>query len=196
MTGGSFAMAERAFSKKCGKCGQRAVALATVPYSIQIDHDGRKYFIEIPALTVPRCSNCGALSIDEVADREVDNAFRQEAGLLTPEQIWNGRDKLGLTQRELAHLLGVAPETVCRWENGGQIQQRSMDRFLRICFAYPQIRAVLADEHRLLQCGVVAVPQPGQTVGTPAKQDRPIEEASSPEFVGEFRLGEVTQAMR
>jgi DNA-binding transcriptional regulator YiaG len=33
--------------------------------------------------------------------------------------------------------LGVGEATVSRWETGAQIQQRAMDRFLRVCLASP-----------------------------------------------------------
>src|ERR1700694_1721907 len=123
-------MAERTFSKKCAKCGQRAVTIGTVPYKVQVDHDGRKYEVFIPALSVPRCGNCEAFSIDAVAEKEIDTAFRRAAGLLTPEQIREGREKLGFTQKQEAAFLALAPETLSRWENGSQVQQRAFDRLL------------------------------------------------------------------
>ena len=57
--------------------------------------------------------------------------------MLTPEEIREGREKLGLTQKQFANLLGVGEATVSRWETGAQIQQRAMDRFLRACLASP-----------------------------------------------------------
>ena len=146
-------MEERLFSPKCGRCRQRAVALATVPYTIQIDHDGRKYDVHLPALTVPRCTNCGEVAIDEVADRMIEEAFRREAGLLTPETIRRNREALGLTQKELAGLLAVGEATLSRWETGAQIQQRSLDRLLRAFFAFPDLRAALAEEQRAPRLG-------------------------------------------
>src|SRR6266436_8495343 len=124
-------MDERCFSKKCGKCHQRAVSLAPVPYSTQIDHDGRKYVVKLPALVLPKCANCGTIVLDDAANREISAAFRKLAGLLTPEQIRANRVVLGLTQQELADQLSVAVATLSRWETGAQIQQRSFDRFLR-----------------------------------------------------------------
>lgn len=130
-------MMTRTYPKRCGKCGQKAMGLATVPYATTIEHDGRSYRVEIPALTVPQCTHCQALSIDDEADRQISEAFRREARLLSPEEIRRGREKLGLTQKQFASLLGVGEATVSRWETGAQIQQRAMDRFLRLCFASP-----------------------------------------------------------
>jgi putative zinc finger/helix-turn-helix YgiT family protein len=84
--------------------------------------DGRAYRVEVPALTVPQCGHCQAVSIDDEADQQISAAFRREARLLTPEEIRQGREKLGLTQKQFAHLLGVGEATISRWETGGQIQ--------------------------------------------------------------------------
>jgi putative zinc finger/helix-turn-helix YgiT family protein len=120
--------------------------LATVPYATTIEHDGRAYRVEIPALMVPRCANCQAISIDDEADRQISAAFRREARLLTPEEVRLGREKLGLTQKQFANLLGVGEATVSRWETGAQIQQRAMDRFLRVCFASPAAVELLRND--------------------------------------------------
>jgi putative zinc finger/helix-turn-helix YgiT family protein len=130
-------MTTRTYPKRCGKCGEKKMKLATMPYSTTIEHDGRAYRVEIPALTVPQCANCQAISIDDDADQQISAAFRREARLLTPEEFRQGREKLGLTQKQFANLLGVGESTVSRWETGAQIQQRAMDRFLRVCFASP-----------------------------------------------------------
>src|SRR6266852_9392957 len=130
-------MTTRTYPKRCGKCGQNKMHLATVPYAITIEHDGRAYRVEIPALTVPQCGNCQALSIEDEADQQISAAFRREARLRTPGEIREGREKLGLTPKQFANLLGVGEATVSRWETGAQIQQRAMDRFLRVCLASP-----------------------------------------------------------
>jgi putative zinc finger/helix-turn-helix YgiT family protein len=136
----------RNYPKRCGKCGQQRMHLATVPYAATIEHDGRAYRVEIPALTVPQCGNCQAISIDDEADQQISAAFRRIAGLLAPEEIRQGRDKLGLTQKQFANLLGVGEATVSRWETGAQIQQRAMDRFLRVCLASPAAVELLRND--------------------------------------------------
>src|SRR5437773_10921136 len=139
-------MTTRTYPKRCGKCGQKAMRLATVSYARTIEHDGRAYRVEVPALTVPQCGNCQTLSIDDEADQQISAAFRREARLLAPEEIRSGREKLALTQKQFANLLGVGEATVSRWETGAQIQQRAMDRFLRVCLASPAAVALLAND--------------------------------------------------
>jgi putative zinc finger/helix-turn-helix YgiT family protein len=142
-------MTNRTHPKRCGKCGQKAMRLAIVPYAATIEHDGRAYHVKIPDLRVPQCSNCQAISIDDEADQQISSAFRREAGLLTPNEIREGREKLGLTQKEFAKLLGVGESTLSRWETGAQIQQRALDRFLRLCLASPAAVKLLQSDFHL-----------------------------------------------
>jgi putative zinc finger/helix-turn-helix YgiT family protein len=141
---------KREFSPRCGKCRQRTMTLAAVDYATQFTHDGRQYSFTIPGLVVPRCGNCGEISLDPVATEQITAAFRKQAGLLAPEQIREQRQALRLTQQELADLLGIGVHTLCRWETGGQIQQRAFDRILRAFFKVPELRQALADESRLV----------------------------------------------
>jgi putative zinc finger/helix-turn-helix YgiT family protein len=90
--------------------------------------------------------NCQALSIDDEADHQICAAFRCEARLLAPEEIREGREKLALTQKQFANLLGVGEATVSRWETGTQIQQRALDRFLRVCLASPAAVELLRND--------------------------------------------------
>lgn len=139
----------RDFSTKCGKCGERAVVLATIPYIVQVDNDGQKYDVTIPDLEVARCANCGNIVLHDAANRRITTAFRRVAGLLTPEEIRFHRERVGLTPEELAEHLGVTALTLSRWEKGDLIQPRSLDRFLRAILAMPELRKSLADKQAL-----------------------------------------------
>jgi putative zinc finger/helix-turn-helix YgiT family protein len=143
-----------------------------VPYTTQIDYDGRKYTITIPDLVVPRCANCGTISLDDEANRQISAAFRKQAGLLSPEQIRSQRLALGLTQQTLADLLGVAVFTLSRWETGAQIQQRSLDRFLRAFFKLPELRQALRCEGGL-DLPEVEASAPEEATASPAGQAQP-----------------------
>lgn len=125
------------------------MALATVNYTTQFTHDGRPYTVSIPGLLVPQCGNCGEISLDPLATEQITVAFRKQVGLLSPEQIRQQRLALGLTQQALADLLGIGVHTLCRWETGGQIQQRAFDRILRAFFKVPELRRALADDQLL-----------------------------------------------
>jgi putative zinc finger/helix-turn-helix YgiT family protein len=100
--------------------------------------------VTLPKLRLYRCRNCHTAVLDDEADRKISQAFRQEAGLLAPEEIRRQREALGLTQKELAARLGIAESTLSRWETGAQIQQRSLDNLLRLFFELLEVRRRLS----------------------------------------------------
>jgi putative zinc finger/helix-turn-helix YgiT family protein len=133
------------------------MALAPVPFSTKVSHDGRQYDVEIPSLVVPKCSNCGNISLDEEANRAIDAAFRRQAKLLTPEEIRSGRERFNLSQQEFADLLGVSVSTLSRWETGTQIQQRVLNDYIKAFVDLPELRGYL----KAIRCGrVVPVAAP------------------------------------
>ena len=125
------------FPWRCPECGKKAVQPATVQHTSQIKHDGRLYAVEIAKLRVPQCGACGELVFDNDADEQIAQALREQLGLLSGDQIRKNREALGLSQRVLAEHLGVAAETISRWENGALTQTRAMDRYLRVYFGVP-----------------------------------------------------------
>jgi len=133
----------RPFPWKCGKCRQREVYPLEEDYTTEVVHDGRSYTVRVPALRIFRCRNCGEVVLDTEANRQISQAFRRQAGLLAPEEIRQKREALGLTQKQVAERLEVAAATLCRWETGGQIQQRSLDKLLRLFFDLPEVRSFL-----------------------------------------------------
>lgn len=147
------AIQPKPFPWKCGRCGQRAVKPAIMPYSVQIEHDGRSYTVDLPDLAAPRCKACGEIVMDQAANRQVTDAFQRQIGLLTPEQIRRNREAIGMTQKQLAGRLGIAEATLSRWESGGQIQQRAMDRLMRLYFALEEVRQALSDDARIGSLG-------------------------------------------
>ena len=162
-------MAGRQIPKRCPECGHKTMALAQVPYEIQIDHDGRKYQISIPDLSVIQCGNCSEIVVDDVADERISEVFREKAGLLTPAQIKNGREFLGYNQQEFAKVFGVAVSTLSRWENGGQIQQRFHDAVLRAFFKVPAFREFMEKFHGIAQIGMEREGQPPQPMAIGSK---------------------------
>jgi putative zinc finger/helix-turn-helix YgiT family protein len=140
---------EQDFSPRCSKCRERAVSLATVPYHAVIENDGRQYELDISDLVVPRCEKCGNYVLHDDANRRITAGLRKVVGLLAPDEIRFHRERLGLSQDELAHHLGITTSTLMGWEAGALIQPRSLDRFLRAILTMPDLRKNLADEHAL-----------------------------------------------
>jgi putative zinc finger/helix-turn-helix YgiT family protein len=138
-----------------------------MPYTAHAKHDGIEYALEIPDLEIPKCQNCGELVFSYNVDEQIRDALRRHRHLLTPSQIRSGRKALALHQSQLAERLGVAEETICRWENGALIQSRPMDNLLRVYFAIPEVREVLTGEVQDPCLGLVVVTETGCEPGTP-----------------------------
>ena len=137
-------MTMRPFPWKCENCGKRAVyGDKHSLYTQSMDHDGRTYQVNVADLDVLKCRECGFVALENTALRRLSDALRETVGLLQPAEIRAHRERLGLTQRELARYLQIAEATLSRWETGAQIQQRCMDAFLRVFFGVGEARHFL-----------------------------------------------------
>jgi putative zinc finger/helix-turn-helix YgiT family protein len=165
----------RPYPWKCSKCRERLVYPVTVNYSTELEHDGRVYKVAVNGLEVLRCENCGTEIVPDESYQKLTDALRRQAGLLMPAEITAKREALGLKQKELAQYLSVAPETVSRWETGGQIQQRAMNVLLRAFFEVPELREHLRRSH-----GLPSVKRQG---GPARRQDAQTSEATSVQMV-------------
>jgi putative zinc finger/helix-turn-helix YgiT family protein len=134
---------DKPFPWQCVKCLKPQVWPTEVPYTGQVKHDGRLHDVRVSRLTVYRCKACGYVVFSNVTNDQIYEALRKELNLLSPETIRSQREALGLTQKELADRLGVASETICRWETGALIQTRAMDNLLRLFFTLPEVRTAL-----------------------------------------------------
>jgi putative zinc finger/helix-turn-helix YgiT family protein len=80
------------------------------------------------------CRVCGFASTDLAATGEVQQqiaeGYREKKGLLTGKEIKALRKAKGLTQDELATVMGVGIASIKRWEKAN-IQSESMDKLLR-----------------------------------------------------------------
>jgi DNA-binding transcriptional regulator YiaG len=106
-------------------------------------YDGRRYDVVVEGMPQWHCSHCQVAVTDGDSDTVLQDCLRRHIGLLTAAEIRDGRTALGLTQTDLANLLGCAAESVSRWECGGILQSRTYDRFLRVVFQLPVVRRAL-----------------------------------------------------
>jgi DNA-binding transcriptional regulator YiaG len=88
-------------------------------------------------------------------DAQISQALLKHLRLLLPAQIRAAREALGLQQEELARHLGVAAESLCRWEKGVLIQSRATDNLLRVYFAFPAVRKALVGDAQSPDLGIV-----------------------------------------
>ena len=134
---------DRPFPWRCVECRAKEVFPQPTDYTTVRKHDGREYTVHIPDLVIPTCRKCGEQLFTVGTDDRVVAALRAQVGLLTPEEIQARRGQLGMTQQELADQLGIAKETISRWETGGMIQSRAMDNLLRLFFESEEVRRLL-----------------------------------------------------
>ncbi len=158
-------MSARVEKWRCPVCGRETMERAHRPYEADVAHDGRSPVrIRIPDLPVVACTNpdCHATNPDEAVIYDDDTlhyitteTYRQ-LGLLTPEEIRAGRERLGLSQQEMAELLGLGGNSLSRWENGRVYQSRSTDTLLRLLFDVPQVLSYLRSRRRQVPCPSVS----------------------------------------
>jgi len=115
----------------CPICEKRTI-LEVIKTHEELEVRGEKINVPVEYF---KCTTCG---------EEVDNPnykqdplvlayreYRRLHGMVQPEEIREFRQRYGLTQRELARLLGFGEVTISRYENGA-LQDISHDTLLRL----------------------------------------------------------------
>lgn len=131
------------FPWRCPKCMRREVRPAMIEYTSRVKHDGKVHDVTVAELTAPKCTACGEVVFSNDTEEQISRALRSQLRLLQPSEIREKRERLGLTQAQLAERLCIAQETISRWETGAMIQSRSLDRLLRVFFRFPDAFAAL-----------------------------------------------------
>jgi putative zinc finger/helix-turn-helix YgiT family protein len=99
--------------------------------------------VEVPDLPVEVCDQCGEQYVGPTAASAQHRAVCRALGLLTPEEILSIRTRFGPNQAAFAALTGIGVATISRWERGRLLQNRAMDRYLRLFRANPGIYELL-----------------------------------------------------
>ncbi len=134
---------DRPFPWRCSECGAKEVYPTPTDYTTSRKHDGRAYEIHVPDLVIPTCRKCGEQTFSVGTDDRITAALRVQVGLLMAEEIRSMRDRLEMSQQKLAEQLGIAKETISRWESGAMIQSKAMDNLLRLYFESEEVRRLL-----------------------------------------------------
>ena len=144
---------------RCIECGKKEVRPAMVHQTVQRNHDGRIYDLDVTNLPVTRCEACGEVYFTLDSDDRIIAVLREQLGLLTPEQIRANLEALQLNQKEAAAALGVAAETLSRWLTGGLIQSRAMDNLLRAFFGSAEVQHGLMNPEGRCRFGEKIAPE-------------------------------------
>jgi putative zinc finger/helix-turn-helix YgiT family protein len=145
---------------KCHGCGKPLERRFAAPRLEKMKYDGARHDVLIEGMPQWQCDGCDITLTDDESDTVAQDCLRRHIGLLTAEEIRDARTALGLTQSQLAELIGCAAESLSRWENGAILQSRSYDRLLRLFFHLPIARALLRGVGPTTQFGRIAVPGP------------------------------------
>jgi DNA-binding transcriptional regulator YiaG len=81
---------------------------------------------------VHKCSSCGMEYTTDEADVIRHETLCCHLGVMPPKEITKIREQQGLSIIQVAHIIGVNPKTVERWEKGILIQSLSQDQILHL----------------------------------------------------------------
>jgi len=85
----------------------------------------------VACFVCPTCGlEAGTLAQGTEIQKSVADAYRKEVGLMTGNEIIEGRKRRNLSQEKLANMMRVVIASIKRWETG-IIQSKSMDKMLR-----------------------------------------------------------------
>lgn len=118
-------------SDACPTCGA-AMKEARATLSLPVNGED----VKVPGSPHLRCPRCRevVLRFDEarrLGQHGLDG-YRRRHGLLSADAIRSLRERLGLTQAELARALRLGANTISRWEAGRNVQTAAMDALLRL----------------------------------------------------------------
>ena len=116
----------------CPDCRLGRLRSVRDEYEHHFVYEGRKYCVALRQLSIIRCDRCGEISLDQEALAALLDAEYHHLDLLLPREIASARQRIGLSQRKCAELLGTGIATLSRWEKGHVRQSRSMDNLLRM----------------------------------------------------------------
>lgn len=118
---------------KCDECGGQ---LAVERDAVRRYDVGGLPHVELHGVQVTRCTSCGseAIAIPRLAQlhRVLANHFVNQHRMLASVEIRFLRKHLGMSGAEFAQKMGVARETVSRWETGANPMGAVADRLLRL----------------------------------------------------------------
>jgi HTH-type transcriptional regulator/antitoxin MqsA len=129
--------------ESCPICG---ATVTSVTGPIDVGLGARRVMVEAEHLA---CTECGERfhppgQVDAL-QREAAAESRRQDRLLTPDEIRQVRERLGMSQAAFERLLGVGAKTVVRWERGTVSQNRTTDALIRLVDAVPGVSAFLRE---------------------------------------------------
>lgn len=122
---------------KCPVCNEGFLEKVASDYSTFVKDGAREIRILVKNLQRDKCPKCNEEFLPQEALDRIEIEKYQKLELLTPAEIKTIREKLGFTQEEISDLLGVGKKSYFRWENGLSIQNKSIDKYIRLVSESP-----------------------------------------------------------
>ena len=125
------AMETDEFGYKCQECGQGTVVAKLVPeYRTKI----KGYPWTVQNARIGICDRCGAEHFDPNETLRWRIEFEEKQSYLTPAEIRELRQRLGLSREQFAILIGCTRQSLYHWEREDRLspQSRMADLFMRL----------------------------------------------------------------
>ena len=114
----------------CALCGSIAATTMMADHEYDYRH-GSKLDTQTVSVPVTECSACDKTYFGEGAEELKHEAVCNNLGRLAPREIIELRQRLNMSQAQLAAITGIGVASIKRWETGLIIQNTALDRQLR-----------------------------------------------------------------
>jgi len=133
---------------KCPICNVGFLEDVVSDYNTFVKDGIREIRVIVKNLKREKCFHCNEEFLSQEALDRIQVEKYKKLDLLTPEKLKSIREKLDRTQEEMSDLLGVGKKSYFRWENGLSIQNKSIDRYIRLVAENPENVFLLKKLHR------------------------------------------------
>ncbi len=129
---------------RCPLCGHSPLRPAFIDRTFEYgNEEDDRITVHAHQVPIEICDGCGEGYSGPAAARVEHEAICRILGLPTPAEIVSLRERLGLSQAELAQLTGIGKATISRWERGRMLPNRAMARYLWLLDRNPTNVALL-----------------------------------------------------
>lgn len=125
--------------KKCPLCGRASLLKKNGEYRFEPPANVPGGAIVVAEAEWLHCASCEEDILSGQLEAAIEVERRRRLGMLTPGEMNGVREKMGLSQQEMSHLLGVEESTYARWECGRSLPTRSGDALIRKMAAAPEM---------------------------------------------------------
>ena len=151
-------------ASKCPVCGKAALEKRQGEFHFTPPPEVPGGEIVIADAAWEECGACGEQMLPPALGEALLAERYRRLGLLSPGEIAEIRERLGLTQVAMAEFLGVGEKTYARWESGRSIHNISSDNLIRLVAQnpelFPQLKAERdPDRQRLIAEFIHSLPQ-------------------------------------